>query len=543
MQTIQAKVNPRLLSKANRLFTGTMEGRIIEILQNARRAGATEVKITNKDGCVMVQDNGTGIEDFSKLLDLGNSDWDQAMEKAEDPAGVGVFCLAPRKVTICSNGKKVVITKDGWTGKPVELITVNDSGNGTVLTFADKPWELSKIQMHAVFSGLKVVVDGKTCPQQRFTSSRAVLYPELGCKIEIRDRDRLNCWHKEWREHYYCETVMVNFHGQIVRFTYSPVSENLVFLVDMTGDPTGIRMMLPARTQLIENKAFEALKAAIEKEAYRFIQRRGKHRLPYKEYKRAAELGIKLPEAEPVFDVGTLRGDAPEPIEVVKPKDLPLSKCYQIGQRLSDEDENCDANAHLLAAIGKFEEPFVPVSISQDYKGYSWAKLPTVDKVEVKLGKELGRDWLWSQVLVAVESIKITAHTSDAKVFESDVLMAVLIPERAERPWLGADHVYVTPEARQQLNTSDIWYHLGGWCDEGDTYDTQEYQFEQELEMFWSSIIGPGEYLRWKIVGNLDGVKGDWERITIDTDRTVVIVYKDGSKKTLQSPFAARSKS
>ncbi|MCK4827374.1 hypothetical protein KA005_67205, partial [bacterium] len=396
-----------------------------------------------------------------------------------------------------------VITKDGWSGKPVELITVNDSGNGTVLTFADKPWELSKVQMHAVFSGLKVVVDGKTCPQQRFTSSRAVLYPELGCKIEIRDRDRLNCWHNQWRDHYYCDTVMVNFHGQIVKFTYSPVSENLVFLVDMTGDPTGIRMMLPARTQLIENKAFEALKAAIEKEAYRFIQRRGKHRLPYKEYKRAAELGIKLSEAEPVFDVGTLTGDTPEPIEVVKPKDFPLSKCYQISQRLSDEDENSAANVHLLAALGKFEEPFVPVSISQDYDGYSWAKLPTADKVEVKLGKELGRDWLWSQVLVAVESIKITAHTSDAKIFESDVLMAVLIPERAERPWLGADHVYVTPEARQQLNTSDIWYHLGGWCDEGDTYDTQEYQFEQELEMFWSSVIGPGEYLRWKIVGNL----------------------------------------
>jgi hypothetical protein len=37
MKTIRAKVNPRLLSKADRLFTGTVDGRIIEILQNARR--------------------------------------------------------------------------------------------------------------------------------------------------------------------------------------------------------------------------------------------------------------------------------------------------------------------------------------------------------------------------------------------------------------------------------------------------------------------------------------------------------------------------
>ena len=32
METIKARVNPRLLSKAARLFTGTLAGRIIEVL-------------------------------------------------------------------------------------------------------------------------------------------------------------------------------------------------------------------------------------------------------------------------------------------------------------------------------------------------------------------------------------------------------------------------------------------------------------------------------------------------------------------------------
>jgi len=538
METIQAKVSKRLLSKADRLFTGTLDGRIIEILQNARRAGATEVTITNEKGLVTVRDNGSGIDDFSKLLDLGDSDWDQAMEEAEDPAGVGVFCLAPRKVTICSNGKKIVITKQGWTGKPIQLTKADDRDKGTVLTFADEPWELSTVKKHAVFSGMKVIVDGKTCPQEPFTSSRAALHPELGCRIEVRERDRLNQWHNQWREHYFCDTVMVNFHGQIVKFTHCPVAENLNFLVDMTGEPTGIRMMLPARTQLVENKAFETLKAAIEKEAYRFIQKRGKHKLPYEQYKRAAELGVKLPEAEPTFDVGVLSGDTPEPIEVTRPKDFPLSKCYQISQRLYDEDEKCEEDVQLLAALAQFKEPFVPVSISRTYDGYSWAKLPTVDKVEVKLGKELDRQSMWSELLVAVESIRITAQTSDGKVFESDVVMAVLTPEQTERAWRGYDHVYVTPEARQQLSTSDIWFHLGGWSEDGDTYDTQEYQFAEELELFWASIIGPGEYLRSKMVENVGSVKGDWEKITIDPHRTVVIAYKDGSRKTLTSPYA-----
>ena len=543
METIQATVSKRLLSKASRLFTGTLDGRIIEILQNARRAGATEVTITNEKGLVTVRDNGTGIEDFSKLLDLGDSDWDQAMEEAEDPAGVGIFCLAPRKVTICSNGKKIVISKDGWTGKPVELTKVGDSGKGTVLTFADEPWGLSQVKRHAVFSGMKVIVDGKTCPQEPFVSSRAAPHPELGCRIEVRNRDHLNQWHNQWRGSYFCDDILVNFHGQVVKFSYMPVHECLCYLVDMTGDPTGIRMMLPARTQLIQNKAFKALKAAIEKEAYRFIQKRGGHALPYEQYKRAAELGIKLPEAEPTFDVGLLSGDTPEPIEVIKPKDFPLSKCYRMNSERLEDRENSIANVHLLAALGKFEEPFVPVSISMTYDGYNWAKLPTIDKVDVKVGKELGKNYVWSQVLIAVESIKIVAHTSDGKVFESDVLMAVLTPERAERPWYGADHVYVTPEAREQLNSSDIWYHLGGWNDEGDTYETQQYQVEEELEVFWSTIIGPGEYLRSKIAGSLDGIKGSWDNITIDADRTVVITYNDGSKKTLKSPYVARKKS
>ena len=68
---IQATVNTRLLSKAQRLFTGTLHGRIIEILQNARRAGATEVKITNDNGQVTVTDNGKGIAegDRARIFD------------------------------------------------------------------------------------------------------------------------------------------------------------------------------------------------------------------------------------------------------------------------------------------------------------------------------------------------------------------------------------------------------------------------------------------------------------------------------------------
>ena len=185
-EVICAKVNPRLLTKSERLFTGTVDGRIIEILQNARRAGATEVRIINKDGFVTVQDNGSGIEDFQKLLDLGGSGWDEKMEAGEDPAGVGLFSLAPREVTIISGNRKTVIDKDGWTGKPVEVTQTSETIKGTIVKFHDeKPWDMELVEKHAVFAGIKVVVDGKYCHQMPFCSDEAVYYENPGCRIEV----------------------------------------------------------------------------------------------------------------------------------------------------------------------------------------------------------------------------------------------------------------------------------------------------------------------------------------------------------------------
>ena len=534
MDTIRAKVSSRLLTKASRLFTGTLDGRIIEILQNARRAGATEVGIASKDGFVTVRDNGAGIGDFSALLDLGSSAWDESVEKAEDPAGVGIFCLAPRDVTVCSNGKKVVISRDGWTGRPVELTKAGNC-TGAVLTFADEPWERCKVERHAVFSGLNVTVDGKKCPQARFCSEKAVHCPDLGCRIEVCERRGLHRWHKEWIENYYCEDTLVNFHGQVIRFRCKPLSEDLHYLVDMTGEPTAIRLMLPARTRLIENEALEMLKAAVEEQAYRFIQKRGSHRLPFAEYQRAGRLGVELPEAEPVYAAGLLTGDPVEPVQVTKPDDFPLAGCYRLGEDCKGDPDAVDANVHLLAALGRFEEPFVVVDISSSYDGYSWAKLPTVDRVRVRTGKELGRQWVWCEMLVAVDSLQIIAHVSDGRTFKSDVPMAIKQQPRPQRRrgWTSIN-VYVTPKAREELYPTDIWYHLGGWSDEGDTYDTQMEQFEQDMEMFWSTIMGPGEYLRTRLLSCISEFRLDWRKITIDADRAVTILYKDGSEQVFE---------
>ncbi|NOX59281.1 MAG: hypothetical protein GXP29_10540, partial [Planctomycetes bacterium] len=293
MQTIQAKVNPRLLTKANRLFTGTVTGRIIEILQNARRAGATKVFISNRDGVVSVHDNGDGVDDFATLLDMGGSGWDE-LDASEDPAGVGIFCLAPRRVTIRSRGKVAVIERDGWTGSPVNVSTDPKPRSGTVFEFEDAPWSKGTVEPYAVFSGLDVVVDGEPCAREDFVCKTASHHAALGCRIEVRDAADLNSWHRSFRcVGYQAASVLVNFYGQVVAFYCDGIGErDLHVLVDLTGEATNIRLMLPARTQLIENDAMAQLKDAIQMEAYRYILRRGHHTLPYEQYLDAARRGI-----------------------------------------------------------------------------------------------------------------------------------------------------------------------------------------------------------------------------------------------------------
>lgn len=537
MRTIQATVNPRLLTKANRLFTGTLQGRIIETLQNARRAGATKVEITNNKGWITVRDNGEGIDDFQRLLDLGGSGWEDSLEASEDPAGVGLFCLAPREVTIRSRGQIAVIHKDGWTGDAVRIITDPEPCEGTILAFQDDPWTSSEVDANAVFTGMDVTVDGAACPREPFISDRATVYPELGCRIEVREYTSLQPWHHSCHRGHYGDNVLVNFHGQVVPFHHCPVSEHhLHFLIDMTGEPTGIRLMLPARTCLVQNEAYDKLLAAMELEAFRYLQRRGHHRLAYKEYLRARQLGIMLPEATPTFRVGVLSGDTPEPIEATKPDSVPLSGCYRMNPDSTVGDETDEANVHLMAALGKFKEPFVPVDIRGEYDGYSWSELPTIDKVEFEAGKVLRESWLWSGKIVCVKQLQITAHTSDGRAFTSPVCMGIPPVGTSEADRYREDTVYVTPEAQGLLVPAHIWFHLGGWNDEGDTYDTQEHEFTESLDRFWTLLVGPDEQLRRDLMAAADGIKPKWKAVTLSANGTVRIRFTRGKAKVVRPP-------
>jgi hypothetical protein len=545
MDTIRATISPRLLTKASRMFDGTTRGIITEILQNARRAGATHVDIRNRqDGIVEVRDNGKGIDDFAKLLALGDSGWDPSLEDSEDPAGVGLFCLAPHPVSVVSKGHAIHLTRDGWTGGAVTVhdvpelpavgATIN-AGQGTHLAITTEAWTNQEVEPLAMFSGMQVHVDGSACAKSEFLGGEeAVEYPELGCRIAIVEPSQWSRQHNYYDAFRYSYAVLVNFYGQLIQHQLPTAQMRLygcACLVQMTGTPTPIRMVLPARTHLVENAGATALAQACLLEFYRYQSRQPEHTLSYQDYQAAHAMGVNLREAKPVYNVGLLTGDDPSPMPVSADENFLLAQCYRAGAGLDDDAE---ANAHLLAAQGTFQRPFVPVYVGSQYNGYSWANLPTIDRVEVVAGDTVKEDFLGCGTLRCVQSLELIATCSDGQVFRSAVKMALAMlgPEEASGGFLSGT-VLVTREAENTVEPSQVWYHLGGASDdsEADSYDTQADDFAKAWAQFWDTLRGPTEALRVALLGAATlHAPRDWKSLALTRSGVLTLQRKSDKK-------------
>lgn len=82
----------KLLSNIGTVFTDKTKV-ISELVQNARRAGATSVAINYEASAdvvskISISDNGSGISDFTKLFILAESGWDADVQVSEQPYGM-----------------------------------------------------------------------------------------------------------------------------------------------------------------------------------------------------------------------------------------------------------------------------------------------------------------------------------------------------------------------------------------------------------------------------------------------------------------------
>lgn len=209
--------------------------------------------------------------------------------------------------------------------------------------------------------------------------------------------------------------------------------------------------MLPARKEMVINAAFDALKRACTSAIYRAIATRPAHRLAFKHWCEARDLGIVLPEAANWLECW--RPTTADPHGRESGGWINEGPMLLVADHEADV-EQCAAtillNAELLG--GK------AVCIEADYAGYSWYdRIPRIEDLHFMVEHEGARHRYCPDGLdleVASERVPaISLHFTivdpaapDEAVDERNFPVPVLIRD-GETSWLGDTRIFVTEDA------------------------------------------------------------------------------------------------
>lgn len=331
--TFWASVDSRFLEKVDRVFDASPKTVWIELLQNARRAGADKVsvhlqKVSDHHVSVRFEDNGSGCDSPEILLRLAARGWSQNVEHEEDPAGMGFFCLSNfPSVYVKSRLWSTTLTPAIFRGsEPARRLLFAEFTPGMVVNWVWEGVDSSTLDINlreaAAFCGLKEVdiyVDGvhqiAVIPGDFMagcTMFRDI--PELGVRIGAREPDA--------RERYAYDfgppRIKLNFRGVVLEWVSDAMGEHLPKLANShvqlhveVAHTRELQLVLPARNAVKHNAARAALLEECEKMVYEWINDRATptkgrgtvgHKLPFSVYKRALDkFDIDLGEAE--FDL------------------------------------------------------------------------------------------------------------------------------------------------------------------------------------------------------------------------------------------------
>ena len=246
-----------------------------ELLQNARRSGATRVDITTSEDHITVADNGNGIMDPRSLLAFGKTDWDDPQINNENPAGMGLYSVARRsRVTIESKTQagapwRVVLTPDTFVGRepaPIERLDDFPKPHGTAITFTnennDQPLESQrrKINHATCYYPVPVFCDQLPVPQ----------YDYLQYAVHTQEWQGIRFGVYMQRLPYESTNTGINFHGVQLEHPDLPVVTGLTTsfraFADVIDCPQ-LKLTLPARTRIVETDFMNQ----VRKEALRAI--------------------------------------------------------------------------------------------------------------------------------------------------------------------------------------------------------------------------------------------------------------------------------
>jgi hypothetical protein len=302
--TFHARVADDAISKVSRLFNATLDDISAELFQNARRAGATQISVSQIDhpdmgSVIFLIDNGPGLSDPRDLFTLGQSAWDRDVQSLEDAAGMGFFSLAGRTVRIIA---QIQDTSQSWMidaepdsfGGTVPITCKNGplNHNGTTILIATKPNEsyVAAANHAARYLPLEVKVDGVVVERKDFLATAEHIEDWNGIRIGIYERGPTGFRNNE----------TVNFHGVTLYGRLPSVGQafhrSYYARLDVIHC-TDLKLVLPARKEIVENGFMGELRTHIQTIFFKLIKASGPHSLSYQHHQDAAKLGIDLPPA------------------------------------------------------------------------------------------------------------------------------------------------------------------------------------------------------------------------------------------------------
>jgi hypothetical protein len=145
---VRLTINEAALRKSLRHAFANHDTCVQELLQNARRAGATRIYVDYdaKTKTLKVDDDGCGISDFNALMTVGNSGWNSETAASEKPYGMGFLgsLYACEHVSIQTNGK--VLSFSTAAALDDAVLDIKDApqdetmANGTIVTLVGFEW-------------------------------------------------------------------------------------------------------------------------------------------------------------------------------------------------------------------------------------------------------------------------------------------------------------------------------------------------------------------------------------------------------------------
>ena len=323
--TIRARVHDSALKRVTKFFASSLYDIFVETLQNARRAGATRVRVTVAAAAgqpadyasepsetpltVTVTDDGAGIEDPAVLLSFGENGWSDDLVAREDAAGMGILSLAHRGCRIASRPR----TPDGHVGHgwSLDLLPEHFTGHSDAHVRHDDgaPYPSgTAVQFQATVSAdmirtaiasaarhypLPVTFEGETLERQAFLDG--AIHAESGNGLTFgvyRDRGRG-----------YLEPDL-NFFGLTVPVrlpTVETVHRGIWSVRADVVDCPGLELQLPARREAVENAFLADMREAARRAVYRAMAADPDPRPAFADWSRARDAGIDLAPPPPVL--------------------------------------------------------------------------------------------------------------------------------------------------------------------------------------------------------------------------------------------------